>query len=116
LIIVVFLSMAFIQRANDNTYHEDKINYFLNEIKTTSIDIKDYGFFPKIVTINPGDGVFWENNGLKNQGISFDDYNETGSDILIPGMNYTKVFMSEGIYDYHSSTYPYLIGKIIVKK
>lgn len=76
-----------------------------------TIVIRNFAFNPDVLEVSCGTTVKWINYDNVVHSISSAAF---GVDIS-PGNSYSYKFSNPGIYDYSSSKYPYMKGKIIVR-
>lgn len=83
-----------------------------------SVDIVDFNFAPKTLTITVGDEVQWTNQG------SFDHTTTSNSTSagtawdsghVAPGASFSHVFSREGSFRYHCDIHPNMKGTIVVE-
>jgi len=84
------------------------------EAKGVSVEIKDFAFEPKTVTIKVGQTVTWTNQDSTTHTVTGDG--GIDSDGLSKGKSYSKTFDTEGAFDYHCSPHPQMTGQVIVQK
>jgi plastocyanin len=82
---------------------------------TAQVAITDYAFTPTVITVHPGDTVFWKNGdsvphtATARDGKSFD----TGT--IDPGATGKAVFPKSGHYEYYCAVHPDMRGTVDVK-
>ncbi|WP_433769807.1 cupredoxin domain-containing protein [Pseudomonas putida] len=81
-----------------------------NEVK---IDIKEFMFGPKDLTIAPGTRVTWVNDDEIPHTVA-ETHKLFRSAALDTGDSYSWVFNTPGEFEYFCSLHPQMIGKIIV--
>jgi amicyanin len=79
-----------------------------------SVEIKNFAFDPKTVTIKVGQTVTWTNQDSVTHTVTGDG--GIDSDDLSKGKSYSKTFDTEGTFDYHCSPHPQMTGQVIVQK
>jgi plastocyanin len=84
------------------------------EAEGASVEIKDFAFEPKTVTIKVGQTVTWTNQDSTTHTVTGDG--GIDSDGLSKGKSYSKTFDTEGAFDYHCSPHPQMTGQVIVQK
>jgi amicyanin len=84
------------------------------EAEGASVEIKNFAFEPKTVTIKLGQTVTWTNQDSVVHTVTGDG--GIDSDDLSKGKSYSKTFDTEGAFDYHCSPHPQMTGKVIVEK
>ena len=83
-----------------------------------SVEIKNFAFEPKAVTIKVGQTVTWTNQDSAAHTVAGDGGIDSGIDSgdLPKGKSYSKTFDAEGTFDYHCSIHPQMKGQVIVQK
>jgi amicyanin len=84
------------------------------EAEGASVEIKNFAFEPKTVTIKVGQTVTWTNQDSTTHTVTGDG--GIDSDGLSKGKSYSKTFDTEGAFDYHCSPHPQMKGQVIVEK
>ena len=84
------------------------------EAKGVSVEIKNFAFEPKTVTIKVGQIVTWTNQDSAAHTVVGDGGIDSGD--LSKGKSYSKTFDTEGTFDYHCSIHPQMTGQVIVEK
>jgi plastocyanin len=79
-----------------------------------SVEIKNFAFEPKTVTIKVGQTVTWTNQDSATHTVAGDGGIDSGD--LSKGKSYSKTFDTEGAFDYHCSIHPSMTGQVIVQK
>jgi amicyanin len=79
-----------------------------------SVEIKNFAFEPKTVTIKVGQTVTWTNQDSVTHTVTGDGGIDSGD--LSKGKSYSKTFDTEGTFDYHCSPHPQMTGQVIVEK
>ena len=79
-----------------------------------SVEIKNFAFEPKTVTIKVGQAVTWTNQDSAAHTVAGDGGIDSGD--LSKGKSYSKTFDTEGTFDYHCSIHPQMKGQVIVQK
>ena len=79
-----------------------------------SVEIKNFAFEPKTVTIKVGQTVTWTNQDSVAHTVTGDGGIDSGD--LSKGKSYSKTFDTEGTFDYHCSIHPSMTGQVIVEK
>ena len=83
--------------------------------KTYNIDIQDFDYKTKTLTIKKGDTVIWTNRDSVRHTVTSDSGNELDSELLSQSGSYSHTFAQTGTYDYHCKPHPYMTGTIIVE-
>jgi plastocyanin len=84
------------------------------EAEGASVEIKNFAFEPKTVTIKVGQTVTWTNQDSAAHTVVGGDGIDSGD--LSKGKSYSKTFDTEGAFDYHCSIHPQMKGQVIVEK
>jgi plastocyanin len=80
------------------------------------VEIGNYMFMPGTVTIPVGGSVTWVNHDGDIHSVAADDTPPTfKSGGLDTDDKFTFTFTKAGVYTYHCSLHPHMIGKIIVQ-
>lgn len=82
--------------------------------KTADVAIRNFVFSLSTTTIKVGDSVRWTNFDVVAHTATADDGSfDTG--LLNQGESKTIIFNTNGTYNYHCTTHPWMKAKIIVK-
>lgn len=83
---------------------------------TVNVSIQNYAFNPSSITVVIGvnNTVKWTNNDAVTHTVTGDD-GSWGSGGLSTGATYTHSFDSPGVYNYHCSIHPYMMGTVVVQ-
>ncbi len=79
---------------------------------SASVDMEDYKFVPKTVTIAPGDTVTWANVGEEEHDADGDGFS---SGTVQPGEDGTARFATAGTFKYICTFHPNMKGTVVVK-
>jgi len=79
-----------------------------------SVEIKNFAFEPKTVTIKVGQTVTWTNQDSVAHTVAGDGGIDSGD--LSKGKSYSKTFDTAGTFNYHCSIHPSMTGQVIVEK
>ncbi len=80
------------------------------------VEIDNYMFMPDTVTIPVGGSVIWVNHDGDIHSVAADDTPPTfKSGGLDTDDKFSFTFTKAGVYTYHCSLHPHMIGKIIVQ-
>lgn len=80
------------------------------------IEINNFMFEPKAVTVAPGTEVVWVNHDADpHTVVSSDDHKVFTSPVLDTGDKFSFVFKSAGTFAYYCSVHPHMQGAVIVK-
>lgn len=82
--------------------------------KLYEVQIKDFSYSPETIEISKGDIVAWKNTGKFPRTAT--DKGVFDSGVIAPNQVYSKQFIEPGEYDYLSSNYPLMKGKVIVSE
>ncbi len=77
------------------------------------ISIVNFAFTPAEITIRSGESVTWANDDGAPHGLKFHD-GAKGTDLLLPGANFTRRFDRPATYDYDCAVHPYMTGRVVV--
>jgi plastocyanin len=78
------------------------------------VSIVNFVFTPAEITIAPGESVTWTNDDGAPHGLVYKD-GAQGTDLLLPGVSFSRQFDRPGTYDYSCAVHPYMIGRVIVR-
>jgi len=82
---------------------------------TDSVEIKDYAFSPKTITVKKGTKVTWTNQDSVQHDVTSDtDGKGPSSELLSKGESYSFTFDEVGTFTYHCSPHPYMKGTVVV--
>ncbi|MBD3327686.1 hypothetical protein GF340_00095 [Candidatus Peregrinibacteria bacterium] len=76
------------------------------------VSIVDFAFSPANITLEPDTTVIWTNMDSVDHTVTSDFFT---SETLAPGDSYSYTFETQGVYEYSSSFYPQMTGKITVE-
>ena len=82
--------------------------------KTYNINIQDFAYSPKDITIKVGDTVIWTNKDSVKHTVTSDSGNMIDSELLSQGQTYSQTFTQAGTYSYYCKPHPYMKGSVIV--
>ena len=85
-----------------------------NTPQTYQIDIEDFSYKTKTLTIKKGDTVVWTNKDSVKHTVTSDSGNELDSALLAKGQSYSNTFTESGTFDYHCTPHPYMKGTVVV--
>jgi len=77
------------------------------------IDIEDFAFNPKTVTIKVGTTVKWSNKDDSSHSVTSDDGSWSSSS-LSKGDSFFLTFSQTGTFSYHCGVHPSMTGTIVV--
>lgn len=93
---------------------------------TTNLEIKDLAFSPADISVKKGTTVTWTNQDSTQHNIMSDDINGTpptedevdatklAGPLLSKGESYSFTFNELGVFSYHCSPHPSMIGTVTV--
>ena len=81
---------------------------------TKKVQIVDFAFSPKTITISKGTRVKWTNTGSMDH-TSTSNTGIWDSGTIAPGGSFSRVFRKAGTFAYHCAIHPSMKGKVIVK-
>jgi plastocyanin len=77
--------------------------------------IANFAFAPPTLTIHPGGVVTWTNTDDDPHTVVA-DAGGFKSHAMDTGDTFTQAFAKPGVYSYHCSLHPYMVGKIVVQR
>ncbi|HEV7219986.1 MAG TPA: cupredoxin family copper-binding protein [Terriglobales bacterium] len=109
LIATVILSLALLATVTSKRLASSR-----SEVATTSVDIDNFSFAPRQLTIPAGRRVTWINkDDVPHTIISVD--HRFKSKALDTDDKFSFTFQNPGVYEYFCSVHPTMTGKIIVR-
>ncbi|MFI5071696.1 MAG: cupredoxin family copper-binding protein [Terriglobales bacterium] len=109
LIATVILSLALLATVTSKRLASSR-----SEVATTSVDIDNFSFAPRQLTIPAGRRVTWINkDDVPHTIISVD--HRFKSKALDTNDKFSFTFQNPGVYEYFCSVHPTMTGKIIVR-
>jgi plastocyanin len=88
--------------------------YVLDTIPSdTTVNIIDFAFDPQVIHIQPSKRIRWINQGAMDHTATADG-GLWDSGNLTPGENWAFTFANEGVYDYHCTAHPSMVGTVVV--
>lgn len=81
----------------------------------TTVDIEDFDFKPKDITVSAGDEVTWVNADASNHNVVFDDDAQEGIPNLREDQEDSVTFKSAGSFAYVCSYHPGMEGTVVVE-
>ena len=81
---------------------------------TKRVNIVDYLYKPRVVTVAVGTKVVWVNNDTTEHNVESTSGKAWGSPGLAPGAKYSHTFAKAGTYTYHCSLHYEMTGKVVV--
>ena len=79
------------------------------------INIQNFNYSPKEITISQGDTIIWTNLDSPAHTVTSDSGSELSSGLLSKDETYSHTFNEVGIFDYHCAPHPYMKGTVIVE-
>ncbi len=83
--------------------------------ETYNIDIENFTFSQKTITINKGDTITWKNIDNVPHQIQGTSLASLKGPIMGYGLTYSYTFNDAGTYDYFCTIHPMMKGTVIVK-
>jgi len=85
-------------------------------VATNTVEIKDYAYSPKNITVKVGTTVTWTNqDSVKHDVMSDNNSAEApSSELLAKGESYSFTFTKAGTYNVHCTPHPYMKATITV--
>ncbi|MEK7526005.1 MAG: cupredoxin family copper-binding protein [Patescibacteria group bacterium] len=80
----------------------------------TIVDVKNFNFSPKIITIKAGESVTWTNSDLVGHTATADD-DSWDTSLISNGESKIVKFDKKGTYTYHCTPHPFMKGTVIVE-
>jgi len=77
--------------------------------------IANFAFAPPTLTVHAGGVVTWTNADDDPHTVVADN-GAFKSHALDTGDSFTQAFATPGVYSYHCSLHPYMVGKIVVQR
>jgi plastocyanin len=81
----------------------------------TQVNIIDFDFSPKVITVTAGTTVEWTNIGPTQHTVADKTLKVFYSDILQKGQKFSYPFASPGTYDYLCTLHPEMKGQVVVR-
>ena len=82
--------------------------------EAVGVDIRDFSFVPKDLTVSVGTAVRWVNRDDAPHQIVMDGGRPGGSGTLGQGAEHTFVFREAGRFPYHCGIHPTMLGEVNV--
>ena len=83
--------------------------------ETHTININNFAFETKILTIKVGDTVTWTNLDSVGHTVTSDSGSELSSGTISKNGVYSHTFTTTGEFGYHCTPHPYMTGKVVVQ-
>jgi plastocyanin len=78
------------------------------------VNIDNFSFSPKELTVSPGTKVTWANHDdIPHTVVATEK--QFASSVLDTDQSFSFMFKTPGVYDYYCSIHTHMVGKIIVK-
>ena len=81
----------------------------------TTVELKDFAFNPKTVTVKAGSSVKFTNKDLVGHSVTSDDKKFDDSGILNQGESSTVTFQTAGTYSFHCTPHPNMKMTVVVE-
>ncbi len=124
-IVIIILVVGAILLIENNNFSNKNSNEKNNNVvsdnsgigatKEYNIEIKNFAFFPSILTIKAGTTITWTNSDSVSHTVTSDSGSELNSDLFSKGQTYSHTFNIVGTYNYHCKPHPSMKGVIIVQ-
>jgi plastocyanin len=82
---------------------------------TTQVDIRNFGFSPKSITVPVGTRVVWTNHDEEPHVVTSAGTGFVSSKALDTSDSYAVTFSKPGTYAYYCSIHPMMVGTIVVQ-
>ena len=82
--------------------------------QSTPVDIANFAFAPKTITVAVGTPVLWTNRDGVEHTVSSDN-GRFDSNFLDVNQSFSQIFSTPGTYTYHCSIHPFMKGTIVVQ-
>jgi plastocyanin len=82
---------------------------------TTQVDIRNFGFSPKSLTVPVGTRIVWTNHDEEPHVVTSAGTGFVSSKALDTSDSYAVTFSKPGTYAYYCSIHPMMVGTIIVQ-
>lgn len=83
--------------------------------QTVEVDIQNYAFDEKTITINAGDTVVWENYDSAPHTVTATSGADFDSGKMSKGDTWSYIFTEPGTYEYYCTYHPSMKAKVIVE-
>lgn len=80
-----------------------------------TVNIKNFSFEPKTLTVKPGTEVTWVNNDSVAHTVTSDSSSILNSPTLAPGQSFSFTFAETGSINYHCAIHPSMKGGMVVE-
>ena len=105
--------MATMDTSGSNNAYSQSTEPVVASGEKVAVEIKDFAFGPDNLTVKVGTTVTWTNQDTIGHTATSDD-GVFDSGIIKLGSSYSYTFTKEGIYAYHCTPHPYMVGTITV--
>jgi len=86
-----------------------------SKTRTQQVEIRNFAFAPKSLTVSPGTRVVWTNHDEEPHVVTSAGSQFPSSKGLDAGDSYAVTFSKPGTYAYYCSIHPMMVGTIIVQ-
>lgn len=118
LVVLVGAALLFIKSTAQESGFEDKITKAKSELPASktevNVDLANYSFSPDIIKVKKGVKVTWTNQDNAPHTVTSDTGTSIKSQVLKKGDSFSRVFDATGVYRYHCTPHPQMLGAIIV--
>ena len=83
--------------------------------ETYTMDIKDFSFSKRTITVHVGDAITWTNKDSAPHTVTSNSGNELDSGQLSQGQSYSHTFTQAGTYAYHCAVHPSMTATVVVE-
>lgn len=86
----------------------------LTAVHGTKVSIINFAFVAQETTVASGDSVIWSNDDGSPHKVEFKGGGK-GSESLLSGETFTRVFEQPGSYEYFCAFHTFMTGRVIVR-
>ena len=79
------------------------------------VSIDNFKFTPEVVTVHPGQEIVWTNRDDVPHTVTATKKSFAGSRALDTDDHFSRVFTTQGQFDYFCAIHPHMTGRVIVK-
>lgn len=79
----------------------------------TQVAMQGYVFTPANIAVKVGTTVTWTNDDNAPHSVTFDN-GMKDSGLFMQGQSYNYTFTRPGVYQYHCSEHPFMVGRVTV--
>lgn len=87
----------------------------LKHRRTVEVNIHNLAFEPAKIVVSPGTKIIWSNQD-SFQHTTTSDRGVWDSSPLDPGAHYARIFKKSGMFTYHCTIHPFMLGTITVAR